>query len=889
MKAGLTIDVCEYEECYAATAFESKLAAPRAGFRPIPGFIVRVTTTADRAKDGDFGNKEVIDVIQAATSARLHRLLHDRPAQLGPAALLIESSDDSCGYRNLFTSDAIDLEPLRSRLAGSYPAKLTQHLPDFLDRFSTIVLGKRTALIERLGATARASGYLRVWQLPQQSILDVIHADLNDSRSDLSSFPVDLERQLLYVIRHVIQSHERLGTILILVQLGYRRYNAGVTCSGIISDLRTIDGQLGGCMSETCTLEDLEGGWAEYMDVESYARANPAISSVLRPIARYLRIARPVGASASFVVVGGELMIDEVPTRHPGCEDLLRAVSASLSSRADRETNAISNRTKELIQAIAAPDLLRLTLPTVAEGQSARILATGIAAGPGVVSGALCMTRASSSAATASGKAVVFAAQMHEPELIPEILAARGLVLVGGGATSHAAVVARCSGKPCVVGVSGLTLDVEGGIAFFLEEEVRSGAMVTVDGTRGVIYAGELALSPAVESNRDLSDTLACCDQIADIAVYANADTADEARRAFELGATGIGLCRIEHLLLKSKALRSVQTALVLGWLVKDKVNELQLAEADAAKWHDSKGARSALEAANACVASCPLCTRFFAEIDVVGRAVRDELIKFYEVAGNREVIVRLLDPPIAEFVDSGVIESLRELLSAKDLELLKTAMANTDSSLGLRGVRLSIVLPHFGHAQLRGILDAARFAGCTRVSILVPFVIGSEEMARVGEMLHAELGKDEAYAEIRCSLGAMIETPRAALMAGELAECADFLSFGTNDLSQFVWAASRDHAEREFLEVPPYTRMSSPFSNLDIAAVGKLLSFAAQEIRQRRKSLRVGICGEHASDPSIMSYLRSQRINYVSCPPFRIPQMRLASAQAVLSVGPLQ
>ncbi|HEX9733036.1 MAG TPA: pyruvate, phosphate dikinase [Thermoanaerobaculia bacterium] len=482
-------------------------------------------------------------------------------------------------------------------------------------------------------------------------------------------------------------------------------------------------------------------------------------------------------------------------------------------------------------------------------------LAKGLPAGPGGACGKIALTAEKAHEMGQAGEAVILVRPETSPEDVDGMHAAQAIVTAKGGMTSHAALVARGWGKTCVVGCGALDVDVAAGTVTVGETVLREGDVVTVNGNRGLIYAGELALKDAASENELLDELLRWCDEVRRLGVRTNADSPADAAQARRFGAEGIGLCRTEHMFFGDDRIRAMREMILAD---SDEERERALAKLLPYQKADFKG--------------------------------------IFEAMAGLPVTVRLLDPPLHEFMPHDG-EQIRELAAAMGksedavrarLEQLKEA----NPMLGHRGCRLGISFPAITRMQARAILEAVaelRKDGVdARAEIMVPLVGHPEELRHqkriileVAEAVKAETG----VGELPFLVGTMIEVPRAALVAGEIAAEAEFFSFGTNDLTQMTCGFSRDDVGSFlplYLEAGVYGE--DPFASLDQAGVGQLVALATERGRAAREGLKVGICGEHGGDPSSIGFFHRTGLDYVSCSPFRVPIARLAAAQSVLA-----
>jgi len=442
------------------------------------------------------------------------------------------------------------------------------------------------------------------------------------------------------------------------------------------------------------------------------------------------------------------------------------------------------------------------------------------------------------------------------PEDIHGMHAAEGILTTRGGMTSHAAVVARGMGKPCVSGAGAIRVDYATATLSAAGTTLRKGDIITIDGSTGQVLAGKVAmLEPALSG--EFSTLMGWADKVRKLKVRANADTPNDARVALRFGAEGIGLARTEHMFFEADRIRAVR--------------EMILAD-------DEKSRRAAL------AKLLPM--------------QRDDFIELFKIMGGLPVTIRLLDPPLHEFLPHTETE-IAEVAAAMNADPKKLAdrsreLQEFNPMLGFRGCRLAIAYPEIAEMQGRAIFEAAVAAGIATgkpvvPEVMVPLIATRKEFdlvkARIDAM--AKAVAQETGAKLDYQVGTMIELPRAALKAGEIAETAEFFSFGTNDLTQTTFGISRDDAA-SFLGT--YTGLGifpiDPFVSIDRDGVGELVTIAAERGRKTRRDLKLGICGEHGGDPASVKFCHEIGLDYVSCSPFRVPIARLAAAQAALGKG---
>jgi pyruvate,orthophosphate dikinase len=464
------------------------------------------------------------------------------------------------------------------------------------------------------------------------------------------------------------------------------------------------------------------------------------------------------------------------------------------------------------------------------------------------------------------GRKVIMVRPETKPDDVHGMLAAQGILTSRGGRTSHAALVARQFGKPAVVGVSALDIDLDKRVISVDGREVKEGDWISIDGTLGEVYLGQLETIEPDFKDPYLLKILSWADELRRLGVWANADYPRDAQRAREYGAEGIGLCRTEHMFFEPERLPYVQQMILA----------------------DTPEERNAA-------------------LEKLLPFQRKEFEGLFRVMDGLPVIIRLIDPPLHEFLPSHdeLLVQVTELrLTGKDpvrlaeQERLLAAvegMREANPMLGLRGVRLGIHMPEVTKMQVRAIMEAActvaKAGGDVHPEVMIPLISHVNEL-KTQQLALQEVAKQvmqEQGVQVDYKFGTMIEIPRAALTAGEIAKYAEFFSFGTNDLTQTTYGISRDDAEAGFLmeyiekEILP----GNPFQSIDPEGVGRLMKMATDEGRAVRPDLEVGICGEHGGDPQSIRLCHEYGLNYVSCSPFRVPVARLAAAHAALRETP--
>jgi pyruvate,orthophosphate dikinase len=514
-----------------------------------------------------------------------------------------------------------------------------------------------------------------------------------------------------------------------------------------------------------------------------------------------------------------------------------RTAAAALKSAVSMTEEGLITR-DDAVARIDPDQLDQLLHPMLDPGAQYEVVAKGLNASPGAASGKVVLD-ADTAAERGQHESVILVRWETTPDDIAGLIQAKGVLTAHGGMTSHAAVVARGMGKPCVAGCEALHVDVEAKVARIAGHEVREGDVITIDGGTGSVILGEVPLVPP-RINEDFQTILGWADDMRRLQVRANADTPEDARKAREFGAQGIGLCRTEHMFMAEERLPVVR--------------EMIMAE-------NEEGRRAAL--------------------DRLLPMQQSDFEGIFEAMAGLPVTIRLLDPPLHEFLpapEEATDDRMRQRIRA---------LQEANPMLGTRGCRLGLQWPEIYEMQVRAIVRAAkaveeRSGDAPLVEIMHPLVGFGEELRRLRE-LTVRVAEEEGAGEYLC--GTMIELPRACVRSDEIAEHADFFSFGTNDLTQTALGFSRDDAEGKFLTNYLETGVleRNPFETLDRNGVGDLMRIA-RERALAVKELKMGICGEHGGEPASVAFCHELGLDYVSCSPYRVPLARLAAAQAALA-----
>jgi pyruvate,orthophosphate dikinase len=602
--------------------------------------------------------------------------------------------------------------------------------------------------------------------------------------------------------------------------------------------------------------EDVVAGTRTPEHIEDLKTSQPQVYAQFTAIADQLETHYKDMQDLEFTVERGRLYMLQTRSGKRSAEAAVKLALAFLAEGLIDKSEAVRR--------VDAASLDQLFHARIDPAQHYERVAHGLNASPGAATGVVVFDPDTAVKRAADGEAVILVRVETTPDDVHGMIAAKGTLTSKGGATSHAAVVARGMGKPCVSGCEALKVDRRTKAATIAGHPLKEGDPITIDGTTGDVVLGRLELiAPPSKPPQWLADFLALADELSRMEVWANADTPDDAQRARDLGATGVGLCRTEHMFMERERLPIVQEMIISDT---PEARAVALAKLLPFQRADFTGILTAM-------AGCP-------------------------------VTIRLLDPPLHEFLPSLeqlLVETteirLREgesspafLAKAKVLARVRV-LHEANPMLGLRVCRLGIVYPEIYAMQVRAIFEAAcalRKSGIdARPDVMIPGVGTPEEMqvTYAAVKLVADAAIAEAGVPVAYRIGTMIELPRACMVAGDLAQTAEFFSFGTNDLTQTVYGYSRDDAENSF--IPRYLELKilkdDPFQVLDRTGVGEFMRMAVLRGRAARAQLKIGICGEHGGEPSSVAFCEELGLDYVSCSPYRVPIARLAAAQARL------
>ena len=718
-----------------------------------------------------------------------------------------------------------------------------------IQMYGEVVDGVSAHLFEdALSALKSSHGAATDTDLSATDLADLVEAFKGIYREETDSdFPQDARNQLLKAVRAVFDSWETpraqvyrrahgipddLGTAVNVVQMVFgNKGESSATGVCFTRDPSTGESGLYGEFLVNAQGEDVVAGIRTPEPLERMQDLLPEAFEQLTETMRRLEEHYKDVQDIEFTVEDGRLYLLQTRTAK-------RTAAAALKAAVNMVDEGLISR-EEAVTRIDPGQLDQLLHPMIDPSAHYEVAAHGLNASPGAASGKIVFDADTAADRGAAGEAVVLVRWETTPDDIHGMIGAQGILTAHGGMTSHAAVVARGMGKPCVAGCDALQLDVDNRRGTLNGRAFAAGDTITIDGGTGEVILGTVDLVPP-QINEDFETILGWADLLRRLRVRANADTPEDATRAREFGAEGIGLCRTEHMFMAEERLPVVREMIMAA---------------------DEDGRRSALERL------LPMQQSDFEGI--------------FEAMAGLPVTIRLLDPPLHEFLpspDEATDQRMRDRI--RDLQ-------EANPMLGTRGCRLGLQWPEIYEMQVRAIVRAARAVeertgDAPLVEIMHPLVGFAEELKRLRE-LTIRTAEEEQAGEYLC--GTMIELPRACIRADEIAEHADFFSFGTNDLTQTALGFSRDDAEGKFLTYYLHDRVleANPFETLDQSGVGDLMRIAVERGRGAREEIKLGICGEHGGEPKSVAFCHTLGLDYVSCSPYRVPLARLAAAQAAL------
>lgn len=744
----------------------------------------------------------------------------------------------------------------------------------FIQMYSDVVLGVDSNLFEtELFKVKRKLGLKFDYQVSSDAWKELIAKYREIVRTETGEdFPDDPRVQLRRSIEAVFKSWntaraktyrkinhipDNLGTAVNIVAMVYG--NLGDDCGTGVCFTRnpsTGDKGLYGEFLINAQGEDVVAGIRTPEPIANLAQEMPVIHKQLVEVAQSLENHYRDMQDIEFTIERGRLFMLQTRTGKRTARAAVKvAVEMADEGLIDRKT-AVSRVTPDQVEHL----LHKQVDPDV----PVKVLSRGLPASPGAAEGKIVFDPGEAEKLGSDGQAVILVRPETTPDDIHGLFAAQGVLTSHGGMTSHAAVVARGLGKPCVSGCEDLEIDLQAETMTVGGKIFHKGDLLTLDGSRGFVMEGTVALiQPAMTD--DFRKLLDWADGLAKLQVWTNADAPEDARRAADFGAVGIGLCRTEHMFMAAERLPVMKEMIIAG----DREERVRA-------------------------------------LDRLEVMQKEDFRGIFRAMAGKPVTVRLLDPPLHEFLPHeddlkeqlAALEARGQSLSAEAQEVRKTlykarSLKEANPMLGFRGCRLGIIYPEIYEMQVRAIIDSCielvREGVEVIPHIMMPLVGTQEEMKRLRAMVDQISGERFAESGVNFDfeIGTMIEVPRAALVAGDIAEYAEFFSFGTNDLTQTTFGYSRDDAEGKFLAeyVTMHVLAHHPFRVLDRDGVGRLIRIAIEDGRKVRPGMGIGICGEHGGNPQSIAFCHEAGLNYVSCSPFRVPVARLAAAHAALGL----
>ena len=760
----------------------------------------------------------------------------------------------------------------------------------FVEMFAEVVLGVAHDPVEAVKADARASsGTTRIEEMEPADARELLtHLVSVVEAEAMRPVPFDARQQLHQAVEAVFESwnsrraidyraHEGipgdLGTAVSVVAMVYGNADAE-SCSGVLFTRDPANGEkriFGEYL--TCSQgEDVVAGVATPLPLSEMADTMPDVHQALIEVAGRIEAHYEDAQDIEFTVERRKPYI--LQTR-----DAKRSARAAVRIAVEMCDEGVLTRERALLR-VPADQVYQLLLPRLDEDEVAvargdgRLLTVGLGASPGGVTGVVALSADNAVRMASEGRQVLLVRPETSAEDVHGIIAATGVLTARGGATSHAAVVARGLGKACVVGTETIEVKADLGLIRCAGKAIQEGDEISIDGTTGEVFLGRLSTVEArVTEEHHLARLLGWADEHRRLGVRANADAEAEVALSRDFGADGVGLCRTEHMFFEPERL--------------DLVRQMILAASAYAKWPEDE--------LNG--------WRYRRVLGKLQRIQAEDFEGILSAMDGMPVVIRLLDPPLHEFLPShdelqDELHELRErhapgpeIAEREELLAAVEELREANPMLGMRGCRLGIIHPEIFKMQVRALSDAVRALRARGLSpkpeVMVPLVSDHAEMSTVRRTLEEALAEsnDASGEPFIPRIGAMIETPRAALLADRIAESAEFFSFGTNDLTQLTFGFSRDDAEGKFLVKYLTSGLleHDPFQTLDQEGVGGLILTGLEAAKRSERDIETGVCGEHGGDPSSIEFFERAGVDYVSCSPYRVPVARLAAAQAAI------
>jgi pyruvate,orthophosphate dikinase len=769
----------------------------------------------------------------------------------------------------------------------------------FIQMFGRIVLDIDGKLFEEALEHAKARrGVKQDTELDAAALRELVAEFLSIVRREAGrEFPTDPNEQLDLAIKAVFASwfgkrahdyreynkiaHD-LGTAVNVVTMVFGNLG-GDSGTGVAftRDPNTGAKQLFGEYLTNAQGEDVVAGIRTPLQISDMRQRMPDIYTQFEAIAGRLERHYRDMQDLEFTIERGHLYM--LQTRSGK-----RTAAAAVRIAADMVEEGVITEREALarIEPAHVDQLLRDQFDPSAKAKATKITA-GLNASPGAAVGKAVFDADRAAALAQQGEKVILVRIETSPDDFHGMAAAQGVLTARGGATSHAAVVARQIGKPCVAGCAALVIDYGTKSARVNGLGFSEGEWISLDGTTGEVFVGALPTTAArFEDQAELQKVLEWADRARRLQVWTNADKPEEAAQARRYGAQGIGLCRTEHMFREGERLDIVRDAILVAF--------------QATRAKERRDAGGTLSAEDEVAVR-----QFDTAIGKLEKLQEGDFYGIFEAMDGLPVVIRLIDPPLHEFLPNhsevlvevtrmeatGVAKDDPKFVQARELLRAVEALREQNPMLGLRGIRLGLMIPDLIKMQTRAILNAAirrlKAGGHPHPEIMIPLVGHVNELAATRAILDVEAQKvqEAAGTQVDFMFGTMIEIPRGALTADQIAPHAEFFSFGTNDLTQMTFGYSRDDAEGGFLlnYVERGILPANPFQTLDIGGVGQLVRTAVEKGRAARPNLKIGICGEHGGDPASIAFFDEVGLDYVSCSPFRVPVARLAAAQAAL------
>ena len=778
----------------------------------------------------------------------------------------------------------------------------------FIQIFGSVVLGVESSVFEDILARHKEEAGARLDHEISPKQLETVIRDFKRAIHDAGAadVPDDPWQQLKQALQAVFQSwnsprairyrdhyniphHWGTAVNIMAMVFGNLGEDSG---TGVLFTRSPVNGQkeLYGEYLSNGQGEDVVAGIRNPEPISSLADRHPEVHKQLSAMAQQLERHYRDVQDMEFTVEAGRLYL--LQTRNAQ-----RTVQAAVKTAVDMAQEGLINQ-QDALKRVNAEELSQLFVPRFdgparAEAVSTKaFLAQGFGASPGAATGKAIFDATRAAEAGKTGTPIILVRPETKPDDIHGILESKGILTSRGGVTSHAAVVTRGLGIPCVVGCEELRVDVQGQYFIADGRTIREGDELSVDGTTGEVFAGSIpTFQPELDELEEAQVLLSWADSARRLGVWANADTPTDAQRAVSMGAEGIGLCRTEHMFLGPERVPVVQKMLINAQ--------------EAERWEGQR--QDASPESPPSSELTPGVTEFFESLAHLKRLQIEDFVGILRAMGERPVIIRLLDAPLHEFLPSYE-QLLREVVGMevrgapqeeirphREFLQLVESLREVNPMLGHRGCRVGLTFPAIYEMQMEAIITAGARLIQEGVNvhpeIMIPLTAHANEMRKLREGLSqvAERVQREMGTKVGYLFGTMIEVPRAALTAGEVATVSDFFSFGTNDLTQTTYGFSRDDAEGKFLNryIQDEILPANPFATLDTEGVGALIRMAVEQGRRTRPDLEVGICGEHGGDPASIAFCHREGLDYVSCSPFRVPVARLAAAQAALEGTP--